>query len=54
MAVMAIPGNRPFVVAPEKADDFLSAIGHSNNREKVFAKLKEHDKGTTVWETKKG
>jgi len=53
MAVMAIPGKRPFVVAPEKTEAFLKEVSENSNRDLFFERLKRNDRGDTVWETKK-
>ena len=53
MAVLAIPGNRAFEVAPEKTDEFLKEASSNRNKERFFERLKRNDKGDTVWVTKK-
>ncbi len=55
MAVLAIPGNRAFEVAPDKAEEFLKKVNtdKTKNQKLFFERLKRNDKGDTVWETKK-
>ena len=51
MAVFAVPGNRAFEVAPEKAEEFLKDANNNKNKDRFFERLKRNDKGDTVWET---